>query len=586
MLTPEEAARVRAALPRATPEERERLEALLAAQHEYERLRPWAAYRYDPVGYARNVLGIEYVTAAQQKILRSVHEPPYRTKVDSGHKLGKSLTLAVLVNYWYDSFDPGVVISTAPRFEHVVNILWAEVRLLRARAKLRIPDLPMDFKPSAPELRTSEDHYALGLTADRGEAFQGRHRKRMLFIFDEDEGLPQIYYTTTKTMFKGDGNDAWVSVGNPTTRSSAAYLETSKTDLEGARMWRHIRMSALDHPNIAAQLRGEPPPVPAAVSLTQLNDWIVSMCEPLREGDQRFVTDFEFPPASGRWWRPGQEAQSRILGLRPTGGTDGVWSDALWTACEELELPFPDDRPPEIGCDVARVLGGDDCDTHVRWGGVSLHHETANGRPVQMTAQRLRELAHEWCEFANRHLKDRGLNRELYPTRIPVKVDDGGVGGAVVDLAGAYRFVPVNAGSKANADLKYPNKRSELWFDLADRARLGMLSLKRLSADWREKLKVQALSTMWSMDAAGRRVVERKEITKQRLGRSPDRLDAMNLAYTEAGGAVPHWVEGGEDDRRTMGARLGTFGRETPRRPEDREQEYSPSSGLWGRGRR
>jgi hypothetical protein len=38
------------------------------------------------------------------------------------------------------------------------------------------------------------------------------------------------------------------------------------------------------------------------------------------------------------------------------------------------------------------------------------------------------------------------------------------------------------------------------------------------------------------MDSAGRRAVERKDQTKDKLGRSPDDADAFNLAHLETGG--------------------------------------------------
>jgi hypothetical protein len=99
---------------------------------------------------------------------------------------------------WFDVFDPGVVITTAPTERDVVDLLWTELRLQRERA-----GLPCHFIGArAPEMRTSEEHYAKGYTARKGESFQGRHRQRMLFIFDEGEGVDSNYWTTAKTMFK------------------------------------------------------------------------------------------------------------------------------------------------------------------------------------------------------------------------------------------------------------------------------------------------------------------------------------------------------------------------------------------------
>src|SRR5262249_29245396 len=130
----------------------------------------------------------------------------------------------------------------------------------------------------------------------------------------------------------------------------------------------------------------------------------------------------------------------------------------------------------------------------------------------------------------------------ISPKEVPLKIDDDGFGGAVCDIlvADGYRAVRVGAGTKAARDDLYPNRRSELWFMTAEKARKGLVSLAGLPRSILAKLKVQAMAPTWKADAAGRRVVERKDETKEKLGRSPDGLDAMNLAYYDA--AAPQAV--------------------------------------------
>jgi hypothetical protein len=94
--------------------------------------------------------------------------------------------------------------------------------------------------------------------------------------------------------------------------------------------------------------------------------------------------------------------------------------------------------------------------------------------------------------------------------------------------------VPIGAGTVAMEPGKYPNRRSELWFRTAERARGGGLDLHRLPRDVRERLKVQLMAPVWTPDTKGRRVVEKKEKTKEKIHRSPDDADAMNLAYYDS----------------------------------------------------
>jgi hypothetical protein len=253
------------------------------------------------------------LTADQEAVARAILEPPYRVLVESGHSVGKTFLAAVLVNWWYDHFDPGVVITTAPTERDVVDLLWTEVRLQRQRAKV---PLRTDFiGPRAPEMRSGDEHWAKGYTARKGESFQGRHRKHMLFVFDECEGVDPAYWDTTNTMFTPALGNAWLCIGNPTTTTSKAALESQRLDTAGNPAWRKFTFSALDHPNIRDQREGRPPSYPGAVTTAQLQGWIDDWCEPIAAAEA-LETDFEFPAGSGKWWRPGPIAEPRILGRR------------------------------------------------------------------------------------------------------------------------------------------------------------------------------------------------------------------------------------------------------------------------------
>ena len=89
----------------------------------------------------------------------------------------------------------------------------------------------------------------------------------------------------------------------------------------------------------------------------------------------------------------------------------------------------------------------------------------------------------------------------------------------------------VSASERADAEEGYPNRRSELWFGVAERAAEGRLDLSRLSAESRRLIQRQVMAPTWKLDSQGRRVVEAKAETKRRIGRSPDDADALNLAF-------------------------------------------------------
>lgn len=474
-------------------------------------------YAGDPAGYTRDVLRMVW-WEKQREAAEALLKPPYRVMVKASHKVGKTFLAGGLVNWWYDTWDPGLVMTTAPTDDQVRDLLWKEVRVQRGRRG--------GFRgPKMPRLESAPDHWAYGFTTATGESFQGRHAEHMLIVFDEAQGVKPAYWTTAKSMFASRPGHAWLCIYNPTDTSSQAYQEEQTGD------WHVITMNSFEHPNIAAELSGQAPPFPAAVRLSWVEDRLREWCTVVVEKNAK-ATDIRWPPVGyddyatnqGKepvWLRPGPLAEARVLGRWPTQGTYGVWSDGDWAAAEAAILDAL--GCVEIGCDVAR-FGDDWTAIHVRRGGVSLHHEAFNGWNTSETSGRLKELAREYGPLCNED-----------PKAIPIKIDDDGVGGGVVDQGDDYCFIPVSAASTASNPNDYPNRRSELWFVTAERARAGLLSLAQLPREVRRRLKQQAVAPKWKLNWAGQRVVDPKEKTKDELGRSPDDMDAMNLAYLEAG---------------------------------------------------
>lgn len=489
-----------------------------------------SAYRDEPVGYARDVLGVS-LTPAQEAILRGLAIPPRKVLVPSAHSQGKTFIAAVATSWWYDSFDPGVVLTTAPTKRDVVDLLWAEVRVLRSRA-----GLPSPFTgPRAPEMFGHDRHYAKGFTASTGEGFKGRHVPRMLFIFDEGNEVEPTYYTTTRTMFDPSEGHAWLVIFNPVETTSAAYQEDlSVTENPDDPPWNRIRLSALEHPNVLAGLRGEPKPIPGAVSVEMVNDWVRDWCEPLGPADSPRATDVEWPPGSGRWFRPGPVFQSRALGLWPDSG-GSLWSDSLWAACTDAKRApeFPSDRLPEVGCDTATGKGEDFMGIHARWGDRSLHHETSNTMNPATICGRVKEVCGLMADRVNT-LRDPNAEK-CRPQEILVKIDDDGVGRSVASLLweDGYACVPVGAGTASTKPNRYRNRRNELWFEVADRAKAGNVWFGDLPRDHLRRLRQQLMSVEWELKSTGRREVDAKDVTKEKIGRSPDDADAFLLAYLE-----------------------------------------------------
>ena len=471
----------------------------------------FAKYSTDPFAYAADILRVQWWNK-QREIVAKLMTPPYRVLVKASHSVGKSHLAGGLVNWWYDTHKPGICLTTAPTARQVKDILWKEVRVQR-RGRGGFPG------PKIPRLEDAPNHFAHGFTAVKNSAFQGQHGAAILLVFDEAVGIDPEIWEQARSMTMGV-RYGWVAFCNPTDTSSRFYAEEQ---LGG---WHVVHVSCLDHPNIAAELAGEMPPYPDAVRLDWLEERLAEWTRPV-SGDPK-PTDIEWPPGSGMYLRPGPLAEARLLGRWPTQ-MSGVWGDALWASIEVDGTIRPGDVV-QIGCDVARA-GDDNTAFHVRCGRVSLFHEEVNGFRWPEIIGRLKELCGEWSEWWNDTVREPGKER-ITPQDILCTVDDTGMGqGAVTDHADGYLFYGVNSSSTAAEPEKYPNIRSELWFNVAERAERGQVCVGRLPHETRLHLRIQAMLPGYHLDAAGRRVVDPKDDTKAKLGQSPDGMDGFNLAY-------------------------------------------------------
>ncbi len=398
-------------------------------------------YRDNPVGFVEDVLGIQLVSK-QQEALESLLHPPYCTLCPSGNEQGKTVDGACAVLWWYSTRRPAIVLTTASTARQVHDVLWKEIHK-RARQAKRPLNLP--FFPRSDRIERAPDDFAVGFTAGDATSAQGQHGENILLLMEEATGIDPEIWEAFETQFSPPGH-AWLCLYNPTNTGSRVYADQMAA--ERRRSWNVVRMSALDHPNINAELRGEPAPVPHAMRLAKferlLRKW--SNLVGCNVGDERLqlATDVVWPPVWAKAYcaktkqvpkvyRPGPLAEARLLGWFPRAGENSVWSEGDWIAATREGLPLLPIplQIPEIGCDIAR-FGSDYTATHVRCGPKSLHHEEVNGQDTVATTQRLIELADQYakwyceCLAAIPSSSERLKYRPITGKEIPIKVDDTG----------------------------------------------------------------------------------------------------------------------------------------------------------------
>lgn len=444
----------------------------------------------DPRWFAEQVLGVHW-WSLQVAIAESVRDHR-NTAVRSGHGVGKTYVAAGIVLWFLYSFLDSRVISTAPTFQAVERLLWHEINVLHSRARWVLGGDCHVVKIDIPDGR-----FALGLSSDpaRAESFQGHHAKHLLLIVDEASGVDERIYEAADGYMSTDGAKRLL-IGNPT-RPGGEFYDAfhSKRGIYNC-----LHVSALDSPAIT----GEPVPEDVRSKLTG-SQWVEEK--------------------RAAWGEASPMFQVRVLGNFPPFADDTVCSlaDVEEAQARELLTNVTKDRIT-IGVDVAR-FGSDETVIALRVADRIRLHETYVGKPTTETTGRLLALI-----------------RSLPGPALTVVIDDDGIGGGVTDqlreqvdrqhLDTLIEVVAFHGGERAYQENDYPNRRSEMWFAMAGK-------LPTLDLDPDDQLAADLTSPKYGYDSRGRRVVESKDFTKKRLGRSPDRADACLLTLVQERGRTP-----------------------------------------------
>jgi phage terminase large subunit len=211
------------------------------------------------------------------------------------------------------------------------------------------------------------------------------------------------------------------------------------------------------------------------------------------------------------WGEDSPLFQVRVLGNFPRRATDTVvdLGDVEDAQARELDVPVPAQlEDVVVVCDVA--------------GSAATRRSSAPGTARAFASPHLRRQGDDRDRRLDHRRVARAARRVRRRPRIVV--DDDGVGGGVTDQLRekGYEVTAFNGGERALEPTRYPNARSEAWFRMARR-------LPELDLDEDDQLAADLTAPKYRLDSDGRRVVERKDETKKRLGRSPDRGDMALL---------------------------------------------------------
>ncbi|MCX5285683.1 hypothetical protein [Streptomyces sp. NBC_00198] len=474
---------------------------MLDAEAEREQLA--VQYVTEPGLWASDKLG-EHLWSKQIEIAESVRDNRL-TAVHSCHGSGKSFQASRLVCWWLDTHPPGEarVVTTAPTGDQVKAILWSEINGAWVKAGARGEHFI--GRVNETDWKLGKQLIAFGRKPSdyNPHAFQGIHAKFVLVILDEACGINKQFWTAAMSIATGE-HCRILAIGNPDDPGS----HFARICQPGSR-WNTIHISTFDTPNFT----GENVPDSLKPMLVG-QDYVDEMREEFGEESPTYI--------------------SKVLGEFPDDAEDGVVRLSAVRACHaphDDDLPQEERTPHELGIDMG--AGGDETVIRERRGKVVGREWSFRERDPIKAAARILEII-----------------QSVRPTA--VKIDSIGIGWGIAGtlrekgLKGEHTaaIIPVNVSTETSEPGKFPRLRSEIWWrvgrQLSEEQGWDLSGLEEMD---RERLVTQLTAPKYSIDAAGRTVVEPKEKTKKRLGRSPDHADALLLAFYTPPGGVDEQAE-------------------------------------------
>lgn len=440
-------------------------------------------YWDDPVSFAGDMLNF-YPDEFQAAILNDLAGHPM-VSVRSGQGIGKTGIEAVAA-IWFLTCRPNPrVVCTAPTRQQLNDVLWSEIAKWLESSKVK--RLLKWTKTKVYMVGHEKRWFATARTATKPENMQGFHEDYMLFIADEASGIDDKIMEAILGTLSGEENKL-LMCGNPT-RTSGVFYDSHHRDRSN---YKTHRVSSRDS--------------------SRTNKKNIAMIERKYGKDSDVVrvrVDGEFPKTEPDTFIHLEKVEAATV--------REMYVD------EQGERIVPDEAPLEIGVDVARY--GDDETTIIpRIGKYVPDFETYSKQDTMVTAGRVIRLAKDM------------MKRYERPSCV-VKIDDDGVGGGVTDRLREIvseeerlyiEVIDCHNGGKALNDENYYNWGSESWATMREYLHDGDIQIPN-----DEDLVGQLSTRKYKVTSKGKIQLESKDDMKKRGLRSPDRADALVLAFAK-----------------------------------------------------
>ena len=334
-------------------------------------------YRKNPVLFAREVLRFEPDEWQKIALMDLAANP--KVAIKSGQGVGKTGLEAVALLWFLCCYPYARVVATAPTRQQLNDVLWSEISKWMNKSPLLSKILKWT-KTYIYMAGNEKRWFAVARTATQPENMQGFHEDHMLFIVDEASGVADPIMEAILGTLSGKNNKL-LMCGNPT-RASGTFFDAFHADCA---MYKYHTVSSADSPRTNKQN-------------------IESLIRKYgKDSNVVLVRVFgEFPKQEDDIFIPLPLIENSIF--------------TEYTPARPLQI--------HIGCDVAR-FGDDKTVIGYKIDEKAEFYKKRQGQDTMKTADDIILLG----EMLVHRYK---LNPQT-DSPIPVKVDDGGVGGGVVD---------------------------------------------------------------------------------------------------------------------------------------------------------
>jgi len=506
-----------------------------------EALQIQAHYRKHPEWFFRNFLGFEPYDK-QVEIANSIVDNR-TTSVASCNSAGKTGISGCIVPWFLSSYEESIVVTTAPTWRQVKDLLWREINTRYDKAKVPLGG----DKPNMVGWQISSNWFAVGVSSKDPNRIQGYHADsgHLLVIADEAAAIEEMIFEGVDAIMTS-AMCRFLMLGNPTSQSGR-FRDSHKPN----GMANRIKISAFDTPNFKINnIRDEDDLLreakidptfkhlktayPSLISpvwvYEKLKTWGVG--SPMYQSRIRAnfpeVGENNLIPLSWIEKATTNERLEKVLGLNLVDGDDEQEKENDRIRQKAL-VEYIKDQDTIHGVDVARE-GSDSTVITPRWAKVVGFGQAWHKQKTTETAGRV------W-----------GMIKNL-PTEL-ICVDVIGVGGGVLDqlhqlqeeqdALGNTQFAQI-AGVDVNTkpteipegmpQMVFGNKRAELYWKLMKMFENDEIYLMPDDKGNLPEELMDELSCIVYFFRGNKIFIEEKKDMKKRLhGKSPDRADSVMM---------------------------------------------------------